>query len=343
MSEMKAAVLHGPNKLVLEKVKKPKVGDNEVLIRVKATGICGTDVETYLGKYPVKYPIIMGHEAAGEVAEVGKNVTTFQVGDRVVINPIFYCGKCYFCLISKRNLCPNGGLLGRDVGIGTYAEYTVLPEHMVFEIPNHVTYEEATVIQLLTTVYHAHKKIQIKPNTSVAVLGQGAAGLLNTRLAKLSGADPLMVSSRSDWKLEVARKYGADITINAKEEDPVEKILEYTDGRGADIVIEAAGAPATFKQAIAAVRPGGTILSFGVLTEKLHELDLFKLYFKEITIIGSRASTGEEFEPSIKLVAARKVDVTPLITKTFPLERIMEGFTLLIKSPGNVLRAVVKI
>jgi 2-desacetyl-2-hydroxyethyl bacteriochlorophyllide A dehydrogenase len=339
---MKAAVLHGPYNLVVEEVEKPKAKAGEVLVKVRATGICGTDVETYHGKYPVKYPIIMGHEAAGEVAEVGENVKKVKVGDRVVIDPIFHCGKCYLCLMGKKNLCVNGGLLGRDAGSGAYAEYTVIPEHMVFKIPEKISYEEATAIQLLTTVYHSQKRVRIMPGDSVAILGIGAAGLLHTRLAKLSGANPIIAVSRSDWKLELAKNYGADITVNSKEEEPVKSILNHTNGRGADVIIEAAGAAETLKQAIEAVRPGGTILSFGVLTERVSEINFFPMYFKEISIVGSRASTGEEFEPSIKLVAIGAIDVKPLLTHILPLEKIVEGFKLL-ESPGAVLRAIIKI
>ncbi|MEM3703976.1 MAG: alcohol dehydrogenase catalytic domain-containing protein [Candidatus Bathyarchaeia archaeon] len=344
MSEkMKAAVLYGPYNLVLEYVDKPRAKAGEVLVKVRATGICGTDVETYHGKYQVKYPIIMGHEAAGEVVEVGEDVKKVSVGDKIVIDPIFYCGKCYLCLMGKQNLCINGGLLGRDLGIGAYAEYTVLPENHVFKVPDNVSYEEASVIQLLTTVYHGHKRIRIMPNNSVAILGQGASGLLHTRLAKISGAKPIIVTARSEWKLELAKKYGADVAVNSKAEDPVKAILQNTDNRGSDVVIDAVGTTETFKQAISAVRPGGTVLSFGILTEQVNELNLFPLYFKELHIVGSRASTADEFEPCIKLVAGGEINVNPLITHIFELEKLREGFDLMDKHPGKVLRAIIKL
>jgi len=339
---MKAAVLYEPYRIAVKEVKKPKIDAGEVLVKIKATGVCGTDVEIYRGKHS-KFPLIMGHETSGEVVQVGKNVDRICVGDRVVINPIFYCGKCYFCLMNRRNLCPHCGLLGRDIENGAYAEYVAIPEHMTFKFPERVSYEEATVIQLLTTVYHSQKRIKIMPGDSVAILGQGAAGLLHTRLAKLSGANPIIVTSRSNWKLELAKRYGADITINQKEEDPVKIILNHTNERGADIVIEAVGSPDTLKQAIEVVRPGGVILSFGIPTEHIHDINFFPIYFKEILMVGSRASTGEEFEPSIKLVSTGAVDVKPLITHIFPLEKIKEAFDLIDRSPGTVLRVVIKV
>ncbi len=341
--KMKAAVLRAPCDIAIEEVEKPTIGLGEVLVKIKATGICGTDVETYRGKYKVKFPLVMGHETAGEIVKLSEGVKRVQVGDRVIINPIFYCGRCHFCLMGKRNLCLYGGLLGRDLGNGAYAEYVALPEHMVFKFPENVSYEEAAAIVLLVTVFHGQKRIKIMPGDSVAILGQGAAGLLHTKLAKLSGADPVMVTSRSDWKLDLAQKYGADITINAKREDPIKTILKNTNGWGADIVIEAAGVPDTMRQSVKAVRPGGTILQFGTVSEPIDNFNPFPLYFKEIVIVGSRAMTGEEFEPSIKLVASGAIDVKPLITHEFPLEKVKEGIELLNKSPGNALRVIIKL
>jgi 2-desacetyl-2-hydroxyethyl bacteriochlorophyllide A dehydrogenase len=285
----------------------------------------------------------MGHEAAGDIVEVGEGVDRFKLGDRVIINPILYCGKCQLCLTGKRNLCPHGGLLGRDVAKGTYAEYISVPEHLVFKFPETISYKEAALIELLVTVYHGQKRIRIAPGDSVALLGQGASGLLHTRLAKLSGAYPVIATSRSEWKLELARKYGADIIVNARKEDPVESILKYTNGQGVDIAIESAGSSEAMKQALEIVKRGGTILGFGIQLEPIDKLNLFPLYFKEITIVGCRALTGEEFEPSIKLVASGAIDVKPLITHQFTIEETKKGLELVDKSPGSVLRGVINI
>jgi len=344
MSEkMRAAILRAPFDVMIDKIEKPKVGAGEVLVRIKSSAICGTDVEIYRGKYKVKYPVFMGHEAPGEIVEVGEAVNRFKPGDRVIINPILYCGKCQLCLTGKRNLCLRGGLLGRDIAKGTYAEYISVPDHMVFKFPESISYKEAALIELLVTVYHAQKRIKIVPGDSVAVLGQGASGILHTRLAKLSGAYPVIATSRSEWKLELARKYGADIIVNAKNENPVESILKHTNGQGVDVVIESAGSPITIKQALEMVKPGGTILAFGVQLTPIDKFNLFPLYFKEITIVGSRALTGEEFEPSIKLVASGAIDVKPLITHEFTLEETKKALEFVDKSPGSVLRGVINI
>lgn len=339
--KMIAAVLHAPYTLAIEKIRKPIIGAGEVLIRIKATAICGTDIDIYTGRYTVNYPLIMGHETSGEIIKVGTDVNRFQVGDRIAVNPSFYCGKCYLCFMGKRNLCSNGGLLGRETD-GAYAEYMAVPEHLVFKIPVNVSYEEATLAQTLGTVLRSQKRITIMPGNSVAVLGQGPAGLLQTRFAKLSGANPLIVTSRSEWKLDLAKKFGADAAVNAEKEDPVARIKEATGGRGADIVIEAAGLQQTIKQSIEAVGPGGTILQFGISTEPIEAFNFFHLYFKELLLVGSRATMGEEFEPSLKLISTGAVNVKPLISHEFPLKKINKGFELLEKSQGKALKVIIQ-
>jgi 2-desacetyl-2-hydroxyethyl bacteriochlorophyllide A dehydrogenase len=294
----------------------------------------------YSGRYKVKLPLVMGHESAGEIVGVGSEARALRIGDRVVINPLFSCGGCYYCLRGRTNLCSTGGLFGRERS-GTYAEYVAVPERMAFKFPENIPFDDASAIELLVTVLHGRKRIRICPGDSVAVLGQGAAGLLHTRLAKLSGASPLIVTSRSRWKLDLAKQFGADRLVNAGTEDVAEKIKEYTDGRGADIVIESVGAPETIRQCVDAVRPGGTVLVFGICAEPVDAFNALPFYFKEIDFVGSRAMTGEEFEPCIGLVASNVVNLKPLITHRFALERIKEGLELLDKTPGNALRVAV--
>ena len=337
---MKAAVLREPYNIEIEEVDGPKVNSENVLVRIRATSVCGTDIKMYRGEYKVNLPLIMGHETAGEVIRVGDGVREIKEGDRAVIDPIFSCGKCYFCIVGNRNLCPNGGLLGREMN-GSYSEYIAISERHLFKIPDHISFEEASIVEGLGTVYHAQKRIKICPGDSVAILGQGPAGLLHTRLAKLSGASPIIVTSRSGWKLELARKYGADVTINAEKENPLESILEHTGGRGVDVVIEAAGVPETIRQTVEMVRPGGTVLMFGICAKPVNDFNVYPFYFKEISVVGSRAMTEDEFEPTINLVASGAIDVKPLITHSFPLERIKEAFELLDKHPRSALRVII--
>jgi len=337
---MKAAVLIAPFDIRIEEVDKPKIGSKEVLVRPMATAICGTDVHMYNGSLKVKLPLIMGHETAGDVVEVGKDVRRVKVGDRVVIYPIIFCGACHICNMGRVYLCPNGGLMGREVD-GAYAEYVSVSEHLLYELPENVSYKEGAIVELLWTVFHGHTRIKISPGDSVAVLGLGASGLLHVALAKISGADPVIAISRSEWKLNLAKKFGADTIICAREFDPVQGVLEATDGLGADVVVESVGATQTFLQSMKLVKPGGTILQFGICTQPINNYNAYPIYFKEINIIGTRAMSPSEFEPMIKLVASKRIDVKPLITHEFPIEKIKDGLELVDKRPGEVLRAII--
>jgi 2-desacetyl-2-hydroxyethyl bacteriochlorophyllide A dehydrogenase len=338
--KMKAAVLRAPLDIRIEEVDKPKIGSKEVLVRPLATAICGTDVQMYNGSLKVKLPLIMGHETAGDIVEVGKDVRGFKIGDRVVIYPIIFCGSCYLCNMGRIYLCPNGGLMGREVN-GTYAEFVSVPEHLLYKLPEKVSYKEGAVVELLWTVVHGHTRIKVSPGDSVAVLGMGASGLLHVGLAKISGADPVIAISRSEWKLNLAKKFGADRIINTMEIDPVSEVLEITDGRGADIVIESVGSTETVLQSLEMVRPGGTILQFGVCTQPINNYNAHLIYFKEVNIIGTRAMCPSEFEPTIKLVTSGRIDLKPLITHEFPLEKIRNGLELINKRPSEVLRAII--
>ncbi|MFQ5711665.1 MAG: zinc-binding dehydrogenase [Candidatus Geothermarchaeales archaeon] len=333
-------MLRAPYDIEIEEVEEPRIGSGDALVRIRATSICGTDVKMYKGEYKVSLPLIMGHETSGEVVRVGKGVKKIKEGDRVVIDPIFSCGKCYHCVIGRRNLCPHGGLLGREMN-GSYSEYIAISEHHLFKIPRSVSFEEGSIIEGLGTVFHAQRRVKISLGDSVAILGQGPSGLLHTRLAKLNGANPIIATSRSDWKLELARKYGADVTINSRRENPVTRILEHVGSRGVDIAIESAGVPETITQSIKVVRPGGTVLIFGIHAKSINNFDAYPFYFKELSVVGSRAMIESEYEPTIRLVASGAVDVKPLITHRFPLERIREGFELVDKSPGSALRVIV--
>ena len=258
---MKAAVLRGPYVLTVEDVPRPKVRPGYVVVNVKATAVCGTDVGIYNGKIGVpRLPVVQGHESTGEIVEVGADVADFKVGDRVVLNSLIFCRHCAYCYAGKVNLCPNGGLMGREVD-GTFAEYVAVPDYNCIKIPESISYEDGTGLIALATVFRSHEKIHITPGDTVAVIGQGAAGLLQTRLSVISGADPVFAVARSRWKLDLAEKFGARI-INAGEMDPVSAVREATGGLGVDLAIESVGAGATLRQAMDMVRLGGTVLFY---------------------------------------------------------------------------------
>jgi 2-desacetyl-2-hydroxyethyl bacteriochlorophyllide A dehydrogenase len=336
---MKAAVLRAPYQLCLEDVPKPAVKAGDVLIRVKASAVCGTDVSIYKGLEPCTFPVIQGHESTGEVVEVGKEATGLQAGDRVVLASIIFCRHCSYCYSGKGNLCAHGGLLGREVP-GSFAEYVSVPDYNAIKMPESVSYETGTHLVALATVYVAQQKINITPGQTVAVIGQGTTGLMHTRISALSGAMPVYAIDLSQWKLDIAQQYGG-VPVNASRVDPVEYIKDGTGGEGVDLVIEAVGAGATLRQAMEMVKPGGTVLCFGILPPRVDDFYGYAMYFKEIKLVGSRSVTHRGFELGVNLLQNGLFNGDPLITHRFTLDQVRDALELVSNKPGEVLRAVI--
>jgi 2-desacetyl-2-hydroxyethyl bacteriochlorophyllide A dehydrogenase len=337
----RAAVLEAPRRLQVREQAAPGVGRGEARVRMAATAICHTDLEIYTGRHPgVRYPVVMGHEATGVVDSIGPEVTRLQPGQRVIVNPIIACGSCDCCLRGQGNLCRRAGLMGREVP-GSLAEHVVLPEGHLHPLPEHLGLEIATLIETLATVRHAQGRVRITAGEAVVVLGQGAAGLLHTQLARLSGARPVVAVSRSAGKLALARRLKADHVVDASRQDAVAEVREATGGRGADVVIDAAGAPELMGAALEMLRPGGRLLVYGISHRPLVDFTTFPLYFKELTIYGSRALTPGDFEPAIRLVTSGAVDFEGFITATYPLDRVAAAFEDYERNPGAILRLVI--
>jgi len=339
---MKAAVLKGPKDLSIEDVQKPVPGYGEVLVRVRATAICGTDISIYEGKTKVDYPRTLGHESAGEVVELGEGVKSLKVGDKIAMSPTSYCGVCLDCLRGDTNICKNGGLFGREFD-GTFAEYVGLNENRAFKLPDSMSCVDATTFALLTTVVYAQRKVHIFPNSSVVVIGEGNAGLMHSKISKLKGADPVIGVDikESEWKLDIAKSlYGADYVLS---ENVIEKVDELTEGKGADFVIECAGKAVTWNLATELVRPGGTILAFGITGPTIENFNSYSLYYKDLKIIGSRAMQAIDWPISIDLAKKGKIDIGAIITNRLPLEDLIKGFEMLKDPSQKALRVVIEI
>ena len=340
---MKAALLEAPHKMTVGAQPDPEMGAGEVIVEVATSAICGTDVSIWAGKMPANIPVIPGHECTGTVARLGEGVTRLKAGDRVVLDPVTACGVCHYCLRGLTNLCLSGGLRGREVP-GTFAELVAVKETEAYKIPDNVGFAAATNFVGLYTVVYSQRKAPHIPGGSVAVLGQGSSGLLHTQLAKASGAAQVIAVTRSKWKLEIAQKLGADEIIPAGEADPVARVKELTGGLGADVVIETAGTNQTMIQAYEMVRPGGTILQFGIGPAAVDGIPAQAFYFKDISVIGSRAGLAEDFDRAIALVASGQIDLEPIVTHHFPLDDIQSSFEFIESGgDGGTLRGVIRI
>ena len=322
---MKAMVLRAPRNLGLDEVEKPRAGPAQVLVRVTSSGICGTDLKIYEGAIPVRHPLIMGHEMSGEVIEAGDG--TFRPGQRVVIDPAINCGACFNCRLGQGNLCPSGALLGRDVN-GGFAEYLVVPRSHVFPLPDSVDDRTAPLIQVVTVCVHAQRFVDTFPGQSVVVVGLGVTGQLHVELAKAWGASPVIGITRSAWKRQLAEQLGADITLPSGA-DAARSVAEATGGRGADLVIECTGKLPAIADAITMARLGGTLILFGVTTATEGKLPFYQLYFKELKIVNPRAATGEDFPPSIDLVARGVLKLDPLITHVLSFTELRKALGML--------------
>jgi len=287
----------------------------------------------------VLYPRVMGHEATGVVESVGADVRRLTAGQRVVIDPIIACGSCDCCRRGQGNLCRNAGLLGREMD-GTLAQHVALPERYVHPLPPHLPLAAATLIETMATVRHAQQRVGIAAGDTVVVLGQGATGLLHTKLAKLAGAHRVIGVSRSQWKLDLARRFGADHVLGGGE-DTAAAVGRLTAGDGADVVIDTAGSSELLALSMQMLRPGGRLLLYAISHRPVEGFTTFPVYYKELTIYGARALTSGDFEPCIALAASGAIDLAPFVTAEYPLQRVATAFADYERAPERVLRLVI--
>lgn len=333
---MKAMVLTAPSELVLDDVARPRLEASRVLVRVTHSGVCGTDYKIYTGAIPVRYPLIMGHEMAGEVVE--SDTGALRPGDRVIVDPELYCGACFNCRAGQTNLCPNGALVGRDAD-GGFAEYVVAPPSHVFPLADQIDSQTAPLIQVLTTCLHAQRLVNVFPGESVVVIGLGVTGQLHLQLAKARGASPVIGIEPNAWRREVAEKLGADITLPPGEAS-VRRVVEATNGRGADLIIDASGIGPAIAEAIAMARLGGRVLLFGITTAPELRLPFYQFYFKELTLFNSRAAKSEDYPASIDLVGRGIVQLKPLVSDVMPLGELKTAIGMLVSDSAKRLKII---
>lgn len=342
--KMNAAMLYGVKDLRIQETEIPRIGDGEVLVKVKAATTCGTDLKIYQRGYVekiIKLPTIFGHEWAGEVVDVGTKLEWPQKGMRVRAGNSAPCLHCTMCQKGKYNLCENMIWLW-----GAYAEYIKVPARMVLvnmqEIPAHVSYEEASLAEPLACVLHGVEEAGVKLGDNVAIIGAGPIGLLHLLTVKKMGVEKAIMIDLVDERLDFAKKAGADETINSGRENAVEKVREYTSGYGADVAIEAIGVPTTWEQALKLARKGGTVLEFGGCPPGTEiRLDAEQLHYGEMKVLGAFHTTPLHFRKALSLIASRTIDVRPLITRKMKLAQLREAFNILSTSKNEIKIAII--
>src|SRR5260370_7067121 len=312
---MRAMVMRGPTERTDDEVGSPSLKDGHVLVRITHSGLCGTDLKIYQGAIPARYPLIMGHEMVGEIVDGAS--AGLRPGDRVIVDPVLFCGTCFHCRVGQMNLCPNGGLIGRDTD-GGFAEYAAFPASQIFRLPESVDSRTAPLIQVATTCLHAQRLTPFFLGESVAVVGLGVSGQLHVQIAKARGAGTVIGISRSPFKRDMARQLGADITLDSGDAT-VQQVLDATGGRGADVVIESTGVLASLAQAIRMVPSAAPLVITRPISAEEGALPFYQLYFKELTLINGRAAKAEDFTGMIDLVYRGAVRLEPLVTHRMPL------------------------
>lgn len=330
---MKAAVLEALDKISVMEVPTPEVDDNSVLVRVRACAVCGSDIRMlHHGNPRLQPPAIMGHESSGEVVEVGKNVTKFAVGDRVAIGADVPCGECVFCEAGIGNNCQINYAMGYQFP-GSFAEYVLLNRVVVnhgpvHKIPDHVTYDQAALAEPLGCVLNALELCSIRLNDTVVIIGAGPIGCMIIDVARRLGAGKVIMIQRSRPRLEMARKFGADVYICSSEENPVERVLQETGGLGADVVLTACPAPEAQIDAIAMAKNRARVNFFGGLPKgkSMVTLDTNVIHYKELFITGAHGCVPRHHQQAVELISLGSINVEPFISHRFPLEQAAEAF-----------------
>jgi L-iditol 2-dehydrogenase len=342
MSDMKAAFVVEKGQVEIREIDIPKIKSDEVLIKVKTVGVCGSDVHLFRGTHPVrKPPAILGHEVAGDIIEVGAQVSNLKVGDRVTVEPQQVCGECEFCRQGLVNLCLNKKAPGTPGWNGTFAEYFNAPAQMVHKISAAVSYEMATLIEPLAVAVHTIGRITVKSKDSLVILGSGTVGLLTLVAARESGYRNIICTDTQEFNLKMAVKQGAKLALNPSQDDVVAKVREFTAGRGADVVLIMADAKNIIDQAASLVRKRGEIGLVAMITEKIPVYP-FNFVSGELSLFGAVTYETKDFLKAAEMIN-NGLDLTDLVTQKLSLEDSQKALSILSDKQENVVKVIVEV
>ena len=340
---MKALVLAEYNQFEYKEVPEPSVGPEDVLIQVKACAICGSDVHGMDGSTGRRIPpVIMGHEAAGVIAEVGANVVGWQKGDRVTFDSTVYCGRCYFCQRGLTNLCDNRRVLGVSCDEyrqdGAFAEYVAVPQHILYRLPAGLSFEQAALVEPLSVAFHAVERTPISLNDTAVVVGAGMIGLLVIQSLRAAGCGHIIAVDINQTRLDLACKLGADEALNPDSVDVMAQVLKCTANHGADIAFEVVGITPTLQLSIECLRKGGTLTLVGNMSPTA-ELPLQSVVTRELTLVASCASRGE-YPACLDMIARGAINVDALVSAVAPLAEGASWFERLYEGEPDLMKVI---
>ncbi|MHC5033438.1 MAG: NAD(P)-dependent alcohol dehydrogenase [Planctomycetota bacterium] len=335
---MNAVYLEGVGKFALREVPVPEPGPGEVRVAVKSVGVCGSDIHYYehgrIGKFVVEEPIILGHECAGEVVELGPDVRLLQVGDRVALEPGVPCRRCEHCLSGRYNICPDVAFMATPPVDGAFCEFVVSPEDFAYKLPESVSTEAGATIEPLSVGLHAVNLVRLRPGENVAVLGAGPIGLLAVAAARAAGACDIAAVDLVPMRLDAARQMGASRTVNAEEQDAAEVLRD-----SADVVLECVGLEETLRQALAVAKPGGRVAWIGLAGDEV-KLPAASIHVKELFITGV-FRYASVYQSAVNLLAEGRMDTAPLITHRFRFPQVAEAVEFAAQNRGVALKTMV--
>ncbi len=342
---MKAAVLYKARDLRLEEVPTPEYGPDDVLVKIGSVGICGSDVHYWrtgaIGDFVVREPMILGHEVAGTVAEVGANVTSLKVGDRVALEPGVPCRRCEVCKTGRYNLCPDVRFFATPPVDGALSDFAVSPADFAYKIPDSLSLDAAALIEPLSVGLHACRRGDLTAGQSVFIAGAGPIGLTSLAAAKAFGATEIFISDVRPHRLEIARKMGATHAFDARE-DAEAIVREVTGGRGVDLAIECAGAEPAFLSCLKTAKGGGTVVIVGLGDNSTYQVPMVELAVKELDLKGIFRYVYT-YPAAINLLTSGAVDLDPMITHHFPMGDMLTGFEYAERGTDGAVKVMIEV
>ena len=344
--QMKAAIMKGIGTIEIESRPIPLPREDEVLIRIKSVGVCGSDVHYFvegrIGDYIVRPPFLLGHECSGEVVEIGSQVKSLKPGDRVTMEPGIPCGKCENCRTGRYNLCPDVVFWATPPIDGTFCEYVVHPANFTYPIADQVSYEEAALVEPLSVGVYATRRAQVEPGQKALVLGSGPIGLVTLEALLARGVTEVIAVDVVEMRLQKAKDLGAAYIINAKNENVIERVREITRNRGVHVVFETAGNIGTTQMTVDVTKRGGKVVLVGIPSRAEFDFGIIKTIDKELDILGV-FRYANTYPGCVDLLNSGKVDLKSLITHRFSLEKTQDALQFAHENKAESIKVVVNL